>query len=135
MTIPRPASPRRWHRMAALAGAGVLALTLVACGGPEGAAQETAERWMDALNDGDMETARELSTESTRTLLEMGSAMSAAMGGDSAGKGMGPGEYDITAVEMTGEKTARVTVESETGQTQTLDLVRVDGDWKVGFSK
>ena len=39
------------------------------------------------------------------------------------------------AVEMTGEKTARVTVESETGQTQTLDLVRVDGDWKVGFSK
>lgn len=134
--MPRPSAAARWRRSAlALAGAGVLALTLAACGGPEAGAQNAAEQWMDALNDGDLDKAKELSTDSTRALLEMGSAVGSAMGGSESGQSMGPGKYTITKVEMTGENTARVSVESEKGEANALDLVRVDGDWKVGVNK
>jgi hypothetical protein len=130
------AAAMRWRRSAfALAGAGVLALTLAACGGPEAGAQNAAEQWMDALNDGNLDKAKALSTDSTRALLEMGSAVGSAMGEGAAGQSMGPGKYEITQVEMTGENTARVSVKTQKGESNTLDLVRVDGDWKVGVNK
>lgn len=114
-------------RATALAGAGLLALALSACGGAEGAAEKTASQWLDALNEGNTTAAVTMSTETTQALIQMAGAM---------GQSMGPGKYDITGVEMTGDNTARVTVDVENDENDTmLDLVRVDGDWKVGFKK
>lgn len=119
---------RAWRRrVGALVGAGVLAVSLVACGGAESAARDAAKQWMDDLNAGNVTAAMERSTEATKTLLQMGSAM---------GQSMGPGEYKITKVEMTGDNTARVTVDAANGNSPSeLDLVRIDGQWKVGFKK
>ncbi|MFZ5492834.1 MAG: DUF4878 domain-containing protein [Pseudomonadota bacterium] len=112
-----------------LALAGVMALAVAGCGGPEGAARDAATKWMDDLNAGNVTAAIARSTEPTQALLQMGTAM---------GQSMGPGEYEITGVEMTGENTARVIVKSAKDGADgpsTLDLVRVDGEWKVGMRK
>lgn len=118
---------RAWRRLTALVGAGVLAVSLVACGSAESAARDAAKQWMDDLNAGNVTAAMERSTEATKTLLQMGTAM---------GQSMGPGKYKITNVEMTGDNTARVTVEAANDDSPSeLDLVRIDGEWKVGFKK
>lgn len=112
-----------------LALAGVLMLAAAGCGGPEGGARDAASKWMDDLNAGNVTAAIARSTEPTQALLQMGTAM---------GQSMGPGKYEITGVEMTGDNTARVHVKSakdDADGPMTLDLVRVDGEWKVGMSK
>lgn len=129
MTTPIrfPAARRLATRTRALVGAGALALTLAACGGAEGAAENAAKKWLDALNEGNLTAAAEMSTETTKALIQMAGAM---------GQSMGPGKYDITDVEMTGDTTAQVTVDAEKDKDDTvLNLVRVDGQWKVGFKK
>lgn len=129
MTTPIrfPRERRLATRLRAWVGAGAVALALTGCGGPEGAAEDAARQWLDALNEGNTTAAVEMSTETTQALIQMAGAM---------GQSMGPGEYDITDVEMTGDNTARVTVDVEKEENDTmLDLVRVDGEWKVGFKK
>jgi hypothetical protein len=100
---------------------------LAACGGPEAGAEKAARQWLDAVNDGNISAAQEISTESTKAMLQMGSAM---------GQSMAVGKYKIKEVTLANENSARVTVEAEKeADNMELDLVRVDGKWKVGVKK
>lgn len=97
-------------------------LTLAACGGgPE----STAEAWLDALNSGDLSQALELSTDPTKALLNIGSSM---------GEDLAVGDYEIVSVKEISGTRAEVVILADIGET-TLDLVKIDGEWKVGFQK
>ena len=121
----------RWAR-GARTGAGLfctalLAVALVACGGPQAQAEKAAHAWLDALNAGNTSAAVEMSTEATKTLLTMGAAL---------GQDMAPGEYAIKEVRMNGDAAAQVVVRMQGEESDTtLELVQVGDAWKVGVKK
>ncbi|HLT91014.1 MAG TPA: hypothetical protein VKZ85_08740 [Woeseiaceae bacterium] len=117
MTPSRPALAR---------GASILVLSaflaLAACGGgPEGA----AEAWLDALNKGDITRALELSTDETKALINLGNSL---------GENLAIGDYRIVKVNKISDTRAEVVVAAQDGES-TLDLRKIDGQWKVGFKK
>ncbi len=121
-SVPRTLSPLLLVLALFLSLAG-----LVACGGPEAGAEKAARQWLDALNDGNMTAAQEISTDATKAIMQMGSAM---------GQSMAVGKYKIKSIVMSNDNAATVTVEAEKeNEDMVLDMVRVDGKWKVGIKK
>lgn len=107
----------------------ILSLFIISgCGqSPEAGAEKAARQWLDALNDNNLAEAQALSTESTAALIQMATAM---------GQSMAVGKYKITDVTATGDHSAVVTVDSaKEEQDMQLNLVRIEGDWKVGVQK
>jgi hypothetical protein len=100
-----------------------LFLVLAACGGS--GPEATAEAWLDALNSGDVTKALELSTEETKALLNVGVAL---------GEDLAIGDYKIVRVNEVSDTRAEVVVSAQDGES-TLDLRKIDGQWKVGFKK
>lgn len=98
-----------------------LAATACSGSGPEG----NAKRWLDALNDGEVTTAHNLSTPQTQALLQMASAF---------GEDLAVGEYRIVSVKEVSKNRAEVVVEAK-DETTTLDMTKIDGEWKVGIKK
>ena len=122
MPNPSPRSRSLFSFVASLCLAGI-----VACSGPEAGAEKAARQWLDALNAGNVTAAQELSTEATKAIMQMGAAM---------GESMAVGKYKIKSVTMSGENAAQVTVDTEKEtEDMVLDLVRIDGQWKVGIKK
>lgn len=109
----------------------LLALSLALLNGcgqsPEAGAEKAAKQWLDALNAGDLTAAQTLSTEPTAALIQMATAM---------GQSMAVGKYKISNVTATGDNSAVVMVDAQKDeQDMQLNLVRIDGDWKVGVQK
>ena len=109
----------------------LLALSLFVLSGcgqsPETGAEKAARQWLDALNANNLSEAQALSTEPTAALIQMATTM---------GQSMAVGKYEIKNVTATSDTSAVVTVDSdkEEGDMQ-LNLVRIDGEWKVGVQK
>jgi len=100
----------------------LLAISLAGCGGgPEAA----ATAWLDALNDGEIERALELSTEQTKALLSSGNSM---------GEGLAIGDYDVVSVREISDTLAEIVISSRDGES-TLELRKINGEWKVGIKK
>lgn len=97
-------------------------LVLAGCGGGP---QSAAEAWLDALNSGDVSAALALSTEETKALLNVGLAL---------GEDLSIGDYKILRVNEVSDTRAEVVVSAKDGES-TLDLRKIDGEWKVGFKK
>lgn len=109
----------------------LLALSLFIISGcgqsPEAGAEKAARQWLDALNANNLTEAQALSTEPTAALIQMATAM---------GQSMAVGKYKIKDVTATSDNNAVVTVDSaKEDQDMQLNLVRIDGDWKVGVQK
>lgn len=109
----------------------LLALSLLALSGCgqsiEAGAEKAARQWLDALNANNLTEAQALSTEPTAALIQMSTAM---------GQSMAVGKYKIKNVAATGDHSAVVTVEAaKEEQDMQLNLVRIDGSWKVGVQK
>ncbi len=95
-------------------------------GSPESQAEKVARQWLDALNAGNITRAQELSTEPTAGLIQMATSM---------GSSLAPGKYRITDVSARSESMVRVVVDVENDEDMVLDLMKVDGNWKVGIQK
>lgn len=103
---------------------------LMACGGGD-SPKAVSENFLKALNRMDYETAKKYGTEDTGKLLDMMSGF-AKMMPDSAKEEK---NFEIKDEKIDGDK-ATVTY-SQTGDEseQVLNLVKLDGKWKVAMSK
>ncbi len=113
--------------------AAAAAFALAACGGGGGGGgsgsgpEKAARQWLDALNANNLTAAQEMSTDATKGMIIMAQSM---------GEDMAVGKYKITNVSTTSDNAAQVTVKVEgSGEEVMLDLVRIDGKWKVGIRK
>lgn len=111
----------------AMAAAIAVMLAVTGCSNPQKDATKTARQWLDALNAGNLTAAQEMSTRMTAGLIQTGATM---------GENMAVGDYEIVDVEMINDTAATITVAVENKQSHmVLDLVKIDGNWKVGTKK
>ena len=93
--------------------------------------KSVAENFLKAMNQYDFETAKKYGTEDTGKLLDMMSGFSKMMP-DSA---RNEEKYEMTGENIEGEKatvTYKIEGRDENGK---LELVKVNGKWKVAMSK
>ena len=103
---------------------------MISCGGGD-TPKSVAENFLKALNKMDYETAKKYGSEDTGKLLDMMSGF-AKMMPDSAKKEM---SFEMKDEKINGDKaTVTYTASGEEG-VQTLNLVKIDGKWKVAMSK
>ena len=102
----------------------------ISCGGGD-SPKSVAENFLKAMNKMDFETAKKYGSEDTGRLLDMMSGF-AQMIPDSAREEK---KVEIKDEIIDGDKaTVTYTQSGEPGE-QTLDLVKIDGKWKVAMSK
>src|SRR6185503_13683982 len=93
--------------------------------------KSVAENFLNAMNKFDFETAKKYGTEDTGKLLDMMSGFTKMMP-DSARK---EEKYEMLDEKIEGEK-ATVTYRAEGREDpEKLDLIKVNGKWKVAMSK
>ena len=102
----------------------------IACGGND-TPKSVAENFLKAMNKMDYETAKKYGTADTGKLLEMISGF-AKMMPDSAKQEK---NFEIKDEKVEGDKATVTYAESGEEGIQTLNLVKVDGKWKVAMSK
>ena len=109
----------------------IVLLTLTACGQKP---ETTARSFLDAIESKDYEKAKDYTTEEGAELLTMMASMGESMGANE--------EMTFTILETTVEgDSAQVKFEMidkgkpETKDTNELQMVKVDGKWKVHLSK
>lgn len=107
-----------------------LVVWMTACGGSE-TPTSVADNFLKALNKMDYETAKKYGSEDTGKLLDMMSGF-AKMMPDSAKKEK---SFEIKNEKVDGNKATVTYTESGEEGEQTLNLVKVDGKWKVAMSK
>ncbi len=108
----------------------VIVATLVACGGGD-TPKSVAEKFLKSLNKMDYETAKKYGSEDTGKLLDMMSGFANLMP-DSAKQER---SFEMKEEKITGDKaTVTYLASGEEGE-QSLNLVKVDGKWKVAMSK
>ena len=103
---------------------------LISCGGGD-SPKSVAEHFLKALNKMDYETAKKYGTEDTGRLLDMISGF-AKMSPDSANEEK---SFDIKTEKIDGDKATVTYVQSGEVSEQTLDLIKIDGKWKVAMTK
>lgn len=108
--------------------------TLVSCsgGGPEG----VAKNFLEAINKGDFEGAKKYGDEKTQSLIGMMSGMISAE--DKAKLAEKSPKVEIVKTEEKDDKatvTYKVTAEGKEAEESTLDLVKVNDEWKVSMNK
>ena len=114
----------------------VVLLAVSACGKKP---ETTARAFLDAVAKHDFAAAKQLATEDSQALLSMAESFVNEMG-DQQKTEMQEMEYAITKTEVDGDK-AIVTFEQwevskpAEKKTNTINLVKVDGDWKVKVEK
>ncbi len=105
---------------------------MVSCGGSSDNPQDVAIEFMDALGDQDYDKAKDLGTENTIMMIGMIESMAsmAPEGEDSEEMG----EITWGETEIDGDN-AICFYSTEDKADQQVDLVKVDGDWKVDMKK
>src|SRR6187549_1735688 len=103
---------------------------LVSCGGGD-SPKSVAENFLKAMNKMDYETAKKYGSEDTGRLLDMMSNFTNMMP-DSAREEK---SFEIKEERIDGDKATVTYVQSGEVGEQTLDLVKLDGKWKVAMSK
>lgn len=106
-----------------LALALVASLSLFAAGCGSDSPEDVADAYLEAIIDGDTETALSLSTE--RTAMVTAILVASAQESDEA--------LCVPSVKEVVEKGDKATVKYETGAN--IDLVKVNGEWKVDVNK
>lgn len=105
---------------------------MVSCGGSSDNPQDVAEEFMTALTDKDYDKAKDLGTENTVMMIGMIESMaSMAPEGEEAEE---MGEITWGETEIDGEK-AICYYSTPDKADQQVDLIKVDGDWKVDMKK
>ena len=108
----------------------IIVLVIVSCGGGD-TPKSVAENFLKALNKMDYETAKKYGSEDTGKLLDMMSGFSKLMP-DSAKQER---SFEMKDEKINGDKaTVMYTASGEEGE-QSLNLIKVDGKWKVAMSK
>jgi|GEM_PF-3073892 hypothetical protein len=102
-------------------------VVLWACGsnGPK----EIGEKFLTAISKGDYETAKQFATEDAKSSLDMMASME---------KSLPAGEKKESKIEIgeVKEEGDKATLSyKEDGTDKTLDLVKVNGEWKANWSK
>ncbi|MCL1814754.1 MAG: DUF4878 domain-containing protein [Treponema sp.] len=106
----------------------VIGFTILACGGGNSdSPSAVVKQFFTAVEKGDTKALEKSATSETVALL--------AMFGEKAKEGAtSNGKIKSTAEEIDGD-TAVVTITFENDETENIDLVKVDGKWKVSISK
>lgn len=104
-----------------------------ACGAKASSPKDVAVKWFQALLDGDVNTANELSTDQTKALNALFAAgfTSEEKGSDDAKESKAMLEQLKKAEEKINGDSATLVIDGEEG----LTLKKVDGKWKVDFQK
>jgi len=110
--------------------AAVIILFLFSCGGGD-SPKSVAENFLKAMNKMDYEAAKKYGSEDTGRLLDMMSGY-ATMIPDSAREEI---SFEIKDEKIEGDKATVTYVQSGEVSEQSLDLVKIDGKWKVAMSK
>ena len=107
-----------------------MAVFMIACGGGD-TPKSVAENFLKALNRMDYETAKKYGTQDTGKLLDMMSGF-AKMMPDSLKKEK---NFEIKDEKIEGDKATVTYTESGEEGDLSLNLVKLDGKWKVAMSK
>ncbi len=112
------------------AGTAMMITFLVACSGnsPKG----VAENYLKAYSKMDFEGAKKYGTEETVKLLNMYTGFAKMIPDSTKNKVV---KIDITSEKVDGDKASVTYKEEGKDGDQTLNLVKVDGKWKVAMSK
>jgi hypothetical protein len=110
----------------------LFAFMLASCGGSSDNPQDVAKEFMTALADQDYDTAKDLGTENTVMMIGMIESM-ASMAPEGEGEEMGELVWGET--EIDGDNAVCYYTEEGKDAQQQVDLVKVDGDWKVDMKK
>ena len=114
----------------------LLAVALTAfissCGGVANDPESVAKAYLDAVAEMDFDKAKTFCTEETAAMLDMMKGLMGEMD-DEKKEEMKNAKREIIKSEEDGDK-AVVTYETDDGE-QTIELKKVDGDWKVHQEK
>ena len=105
--------------------AAVCVLFLAACGGGPA---DVAEDFTTYLASGEVSKAKELSTEATGELLDL----AAGLGGLDIDPDF---EFELVDEQIDGNRATITYRNTANGKVETLDLVKLDGKWKVHADK
>lgn len=108
----------------------VVAFAMFACGGGSNP-EAVAEKFLVAIEDGNYDEAKKHCTESTGQIIDQLASMT-AMQGDSAKKE--PKKIEIVSSEISGDTSAVVKYKAD-GEEKSIDLVKVEDEWKVDMKK
>lgn len=103
----------------------LIAITLTGCGN---APKDTAENFMEHLANGEILEAKEYATQPTGQLLDMAQSMGAI-------KIHPDFEFIYVDQEINGNRAEVTFRESENGPATSLDLVKINKEWKVHIEK
>ena len=105
----------------------VIGFSIVSCGGGGGSPSAAVRSFFTAVEKGDSKALEKVATEETAALI--------AMFGEKAKEGVTSNGKIKSTTEKVDGNNAVVTVTYENGETQDIDLIKVDGKWKVSISK
>lgn len=116
----------------------IAAVVLVACGGVENTPESVAKAYMEKVKQMDFEGAKAHADESTGKILDMMKSMEGMMPEEEKEKAK---KSEITKVECEEPKEDKTkctcTIKDAEGEesTETVDMKKVDGNWKVHMEK
>ncbi|MCD4793044.1 MAG: DUF4878 domain-containing protein [Bacteroidales bacterium] len=105
---------------------------MVSCGGSSDNPQDVAKNFMEALTDQDYDKAKDLGTENTIMMIGMIESMASMAPEGEEAEDMG--EITWGETEIDGDK-ATCFYSTPDKADQQVDLLKVDGDWKVDMKK
>lgn len=105
----------------------IIALMYSCASGPEKAARNFSE----CMAKGKVEEAKKYATEPTAKLLDLVSTFS-ALGGDNINPDF---KFKLVNDSVEGNRAWVTFIDESTDDEQTLELVKIDGDWKVNIDK
>ena len=107
---------------------------MVSCGGSSDNPQDVAKEFMTALGDQDYDTAKDLGTENTVMMIGMIESMASMAPEGEADTTGDMGEITWGETEIDGDK-ATCFYSTPDKEGEKVELVKVDGDWKVDMKK
>ena len=110
----------------------LFAFMIASCGGSSDNPQDVAKEFMTALADKNYDKAKDLGTENTVMMIGMIESM-ASMAPEGEEEEMGELVWGETEVD--GDNATCFYKEEGKDAQQQVDLVKVDGDWKVDMKK
>ncbi len=117
----------------------IVLMMVAACSGGGSSPADVASDFSKAVYDKDWEKAKELSTESSAQMIDMiasMAAMSENMGGDSLKvEEKEPFKFEVVKDSVSEDGEKAFVYYQDKGEEKKMELKKVDGEWKVVFSK